>query len=153
MKRIILTIATVLSLTSLFSQAWIYTPHKNKFEGTSFEIAAAYGQGDFPYNSPILAVRKSEETGTEIMMTGVGYANADRTVLKYYFDDGEAETIRISTSTDGQSYFLYVDNQTEFINKLKTGSKVYFRAYTGTDQHDYTFSLSGSTAAINKLGL
>ena len=153
MKRIILTIATVLSLTSLFSQAWIYTPHKNKFEGVSFEVAAAYGEGDFPYNKPILGIRKSEETGTEIMMTGVGYANADRTVLKYYFDDGEAETIRISTSTDGQTYFLYVDNQTEFINKLKAGSKVYFRAYTGTDQQDYTFSLSGSTAAINKLGL
>ena len=153
MKRIILTITTVLSLTSLFSQAWIYAPHKNKFEGVSFEVAAAYGDGDFPYNSPILAVRKSEKTGVEIMMSGVGYATAERTRIKYYFDDGEPETIRISTSTDGQTYFLYLDNQTEFINKLKTGSKVYFRAYTGTDQKDYTFSLSGSTAAINKLGL
>ena len=153
MKRIILTIATVLSLTSSFSQVWEFIRHENKFESTFFETAGVTGEGDFPYNSPALGIRKSKKNGIEIIMAGVNYANPDNTRLKYYFDDGEAETTRISTSSDGQSYFLYLNNQTKFINQLKNGSKVYFRVYTSTGQYDYTFSLSGSTAMINKLGL
>ena len=153
MKRIILTIATVLSLTYSFSQVWEFTRHENKFEKTFFEAAGVGGEGEFPYNNPVLGIRKSKQNGVEIMMAGVNYANADNTRVKYYFDDGEAETTRISTSSDGQTYFLYLNDQSKFINQLKNGSKVYFRVYTSMGNYDYTFSLSGSTAAINKLGL
>ena len=119
MRKTLAIFVLILMAFNGYSQLWEYHNEENRCEGISFKLAYVQGKGEFPYNTPILGIRKSSDLGIEILMAGCAYVDQNNTIVKYYFDNQEAKEVFISTSDDGQNYFFKFQNQDEFIKKLK----------------------------------
>ena len=145
-----------------YSQTW-----KSKSGGSEFDgkYKTSYVQGvgdDFPYNKPVLTINKFDnQDEINFYISGSGYfQEGTNTSVKWVFNNEPGviySTYDFSFSSDGKIVFLTEFNNPnsddkiskyEFINKLKSASKVSVRISNKFGSNDLSFSLSGSTKTI-----
>ena len=161
--KFIQTLIALLIIQFSFSQ-WRFNEGGNGFDG-KYKAALIIGNGtDYPYDDPFLAVSKYED-GTENFIIGdAGYWQEDTGIsIKFYFDDSDViySVYDWGYSRDGKNLYLRSFNDPlnegqklsnyEIIDLLRKYSKVRFRISNRYGSNDLTFSLSGSSAAINKV--
>ena len=166
MKNITITYIFLFISFYGFSQTWVYKKGNNEFDGV-FKSAHVQGKAnEFPYREPILAINTfdNEEESINFYISDAGFFQSGTDIeIKWAFDKEPGKlytTYSFSLSSDGKTIFLnsFLDpisedllNQYEFINKLKNSSKVSVRISDKYGKNDMTFSLSGSSKAINNV--
>lgn len=169
MKRMLALIISVFILQLSYSQTWKYSSKGNPFDG-KYKMAYVDGSGgEFPYDNPYLALTKYEnKKDINIYIDDAGSYDSDQGVSVYLIFDNEPEVkykaTGVSYSADNSAIFFdYINyppyasldnnlDKIKIIEKLKKASKLYVRIeddYYG--QKDLTFSLRGSTKALNFL--
>jgi len=169
MKRILTLFISLFIWQFSFAQTWQYSSKGNAFDG-KYKMAYVDGLGgEFPYNDPYLALTKYEnKKDIDIYISDAGSYDSDQGVAVYLIFDNEPDVkykaIGVSYSTDNSAIFFdYINyppyasfynnlDKIKIIEKLKKASKLYVRIeddYYG--QKDLTFSLRGSTKALNFL--
>lgn len=162
MKNLLLL--ALISLTSLLysqettqyydsyeSGSWIYTKAKSDFNGF-WEAAATIGKGQFPYTSPVLAVRYKDGR-LDVVLTKVATSIGKPLSIELCFDSGEVLYYEAGSFNGDDVWYIAENDDTikEIINNIKTSTKVSVRIDNGYKQHMYSFSLNGSTGMINKI--
>tara|TARA_B110000259_G_C13976309_1_gene386862 strand:- start:197 stop:1375 length:1179 start_codon:yes stop_codon:yes gene_type:complete len=147
----------------LFSQSWKYKSGGSDFDG-KYKTSYVQGSGnEFPYESPLMAINKFDrKDGFNFYISGAGYSQEDTGLTVLWVFNNEPDTIYssygFSISSDGKIIFFeeFTNSNSEdkissaeFINKLKSASKVSVRVKDKFSSNDLVFSLSGSTKAIN----
>lgn len=160
MKKILLTLVLIYTC-SINSQSWKYESGGNAFDG-KYKTSYVVGKGtDYPYHKPLLAINMFNEESLNFYITSAGYfQDESETEILWVFSNEPNilyETIDFSISKDNKNIFLNLFKgsddsylmQLEFIEKLKKASKVSVRIKDKYSQNDISFSLYGSTKAIN----
>jgi len=151
MKKIILTLAIVLGVMSVFAQGqkWEYKITNSDFDGVH-EFASTVGIGHFPYNNPSFSVRYEVGYDIELLVWNIntGFVTGGNE-FQVKFNDGTRYYGGCGNSKSGEVWFLYVDDKEEFIERLKSDSGFSLRIITPYKDYDYKFRLAGSTTAIN----
>ena len=160
-KTLIFFSLSFLVLSSFQAQSWRYKTVSNVFDG-NYRFSYVNGVGNnFPYKTPSLILRKYDiKEDVDLYINGAGYFQSGTNVeVRFVFSD-EPNIIYYCTnfnySTDGKALFLESFSnpqgkisKMEFIKKLKHSNKITIRASDRYGLNDMTFSLSGSTKAIN----
>lgn len=156
MKKLLLLVVAILGVATAYSQAWEYRSGENKFDGFKWQVAGTVGTGEFPYTTPGFGVRKTNlDQDIEFLIVDGG-PSSTRDVIKIIVDNGDVYEGWISTSTSSNTdFFIHLTDEEELslIKEIKNGSTLKMRVYNSYKTYDMVFSLRGSTAAINKLGL
>jgi len=161
MKKL-LVLLSFCAITNLYSQSWKFSSGGNAFDG-KYKTAYVQGKGsEFPYNKPLLTVNLYNDESLNFYIASAGYFQSEsETSVKWIFSN-EPKVIYItedlSISKDNKIIFLnsfknsitreYL-SRLDFINKLKTASRVDVRISDKYDDNDIAFKLSGSSKAIN----
>jgi len=161
MKKL-LVLLSFCAITNLYSQSWKSSSGGNAFDG-KYKTAYVQGVGsEFPYNKPLLTVNLYNDESLNFYIASAGYFQSEsETSVKWIFSN-EPNVIYItddlSISKDNKIIFLnsfknsitsdYL-SRLDFINKLKTASRVDVRISDKYDDNDIVFKLSGSSRAIN----
>lgn len=166
MRKLILPIFLIFTSTILAQNSWSYKSGGNDFDG-KYKVAYVQGIGDdYPYKKPYLFINKFDNNkDINFYLSKAGFYNVRTGAGILIKLDSEPDVIYTtyshSFSNDGDSVFLEsfvidseyrmednVIGQLEFISKLKTASKVSIRIKNEYGQNDMTFSLNGSSRAI-----
>lgn len=146
-----------LSPIDIFGQNWKYNSGTSDFDG-KYRTATVVGTGgEFPYKTPLFVVNYFENGSLNIYFSNAGYAGCDHKVAYFKFDkDDEIYQSQISTNSDRDIWFVetFVSSNKslkiiDLLEKLKKHSKFSVRLSSDCGQKDYSFGLSGSTAAID----
>ena len=132
---------------------WKYKSGSNQFDG-SFKMSYVIGKGGkFPYNSPTFVINRFESRDINVYLTGIGYTGCDYNSIKISFGDNKIyEDNGVTENSDRDALFIEGFREMtmlEFINMVKSKSKMYVRFSNRCGQSDYVFGLSGSTKAID----
>jgi hypothetical protein len=161
MKKILLSLFALATL-SISAQSWKYEAGGSEFDG-KYKTSYVQGQGsEFPYNDPVLSINKfDKQNDINFYISNSGFYQEDTGVRIVWAVDNEPDilyyTNRFSYSSDGKTLFINGFNDPhsngemskyEFITKLKTASKVSVRVSNNYGSNDLSFSLKGSTKAI-----
>ena len=145
------------------AQSWKYKSGGSDFDG-KYKTSYVIGVGnEFPYESPLMAINKfDKKDGFNFYISGAGYSQEGTGLKVLWVFSNEPDTIYstydFSISSDGKIIFFNEFNDpnsedkissAEFINKLKSASKVSVRVKDNYSSNDLVFSLKGSTKAIN----
>jgi hypothetical protein len=159
MKKILLLVA-VLSFNLSNAQSWTKSSGGNAFDG-KYKTSSVLGNGsEYPYKKPFLVVNKFEDSGINFYIEGSGFWNTSIDVLFSFDNDSGViyESTSHSLSSDSKTIFLkdFIDKKTkgvlsnyEVIDKIKKASKLYVRISGRYGNNNLSFSLRGSTVAIN----
>ncbi|MFD1258944.1 hypothetical protein ACFQ3S_19220 [Mucilaginibacter terrae] len=90
-------------------------------------------QFEFPYDggsTATLLIRKNGKSNEVLLSISKGQFNttSDGASVKVRFDDNKASTFSCSTSSDGSSDLLFINNENKFITKLKKAKKLIIQA-------------------------
>ncbi len=141
----------------LFGQNWKYKSGKSDFDG-NYRTATIVGTGgEHPYKTPMFVVNFFDKGDLNVYFTNAGYAGCDHKVAYFKFDkDDEIYQSQISTNSNRDTWFIETfvcSNKSlkiiDLLEKLKKHNKFSVRLSSDCGKTDYSFSLSGSTAAIN----
>ena len=158
-----LTIVAILFTFISYSQSWKYSSGGDAFDG-KYKTSYVQGVGtEFPYNKPQLTINKFDKNdAVNFYIVGAGYFQESGNTRIFWVFDNEPDVIYntydFSLSSDGKIIFFTQFNiknsnekisQYEFINKLKSASKVTLRVSDKYGDNNLNFSLRGSTKAIN----
>ena len=162
MKKLLFYIFTLLFIPFATSQTWTYKSTGNDFDGKIRTSSVVGKGGEFPYTSPRLVINFFEnDKSLNFYITDMGYTGCDdnKAVLLI---DGSKRFKTVYVSDDAENTTLFFDNfesinsdeigafsLLEMLQLLKTGSKLSIRVANDCYQRDYSFSLTGSTSAIN----
>ena len=149
------TITVILLFFSLknYSQ-WTYNTGKSDFDG-EYKTSSVYGNGgSFPYNRPVLVVNKFKNSAINIYLTAVGYSGCQGKIVYFKFngDDEIYKTTFVGEGINNKSWHiesLKNIDKIELLKKLKEHSSVSVRIRSNCGSSDYSFSLKGSTKALN----
>ena len=134
-----------------FSQSWEFSEEGNPFDG-KYKIASIIGQGSSHLNkSPILFIKKFDDDEIEFSISPGFFANSN-TIVLFNFDEKENiyESLENYYSDDGRIIFKNLDiSFYEMFKEMKNGNKLWIRLKDDYEQNDMSFSLSGSSKAIN----
>jgi hypothetical protein len=161
MRRLLLTVLTFW-LYSSAAQTWTFKTTGNDFDGR-IRTATVLGRGgESPYTTPLLVVNYFEESKSlNFYVTDFGFTGCrnNRALLVI---DGTKRLTSVDVSDDSEHNTLFLDefdlssdqtgmslSKLEVLQLLKTGTKLSVRLSNDCFSRDYTFSLSGSTSAIN----
>ena len=162
-KLLFLSILFLCTTTNVSAQSWKYENGGDAFDG-KYKTSFIKGLGrEFPYNKPILAINKFDKNSSiNFYISSAGYFQEDTGVKILWVFNTEPNVIYStydwSYSSDGKIIFFKEFNDPnsdnkisryEFIEKLKLASKVSVRISNKYGSNDLTFSLSGSTKAID----
>jgi hypothetical protein len=162
-KLLFLSILFLYTQTNVSAQIWKYENGGSAFDG-KYKTSFIKGLGsEFPYNKPILAINKFDKNSSiNFYISSAGYFQEDTGVKILWVFNTEPNVIYStydwSYSSDGKIIFFKEFNDPnsdnkisryEFIEKLKLASKVSVRISNKYGSNDLTFSLSGSTKAID----
>jgi hypothetical protein len=166
MRKVFLTGVTLLFFLAGFSQTWRYESGGNDFDG-KYKTAYVQGKGgQFPYSNPTLVINTfdNDEESINFYIKDAGFFQEKTGIEVLWVFDNEPKVIystySFSLSSDGKILFLKMFNnpnsgnkinQYEFINKLRNASRVSIRISDRYGNDDFSFSLSGSTRAINSV--
>ena len=161
--RKLLTFSTLLLTFISFPQSWNYSSGGNDFDG-KYKTSSITGVGsNYPYNKPKLVINKFNKGDiVNFYISDSGYFPDNSNLQVLWVFDSKSEmvytTSRLSQSSDNKTIFLdgFTSSKSvieiskyEFINKLKSASKVSVRILNKFGKNDIKFSLSGSTKSIN----
>ena len=161
MKKLIFIIA--FSATYIISaQSWKYKSGGNAFDG-KYRTSTIQGKGtDFPYNKPLLVINLFNEESLNFYISGAGYFSSSSDIEILWAFNNEPNVIyeseSFSISDDGKIiFFTSFKNTTtdevyyelDYFEKLKSAGKVDIRVSGKYGKNDISFSLSGSTKAID----
>lgn len=161
MKKFIL-ILIITTTHFLQAQNWNYESGGSAFDG-KYKTASVLGKGtDFPYHKPLLVINLFNEKSLNFYIAEAGYYQSlqDIEILWILNNDSNTQykSFNFTKSADGKTLFLddfknlatgeYLFNL-DFIEKLKSANKIDVRIKNKYGKNDITFSLSGSTEAIN----
>jgi hypothetical protein len=168
MKKIIAlnrTLSIVLLLI-LYSEAfgqfkssgnWTYGTNTDVFDG-EYKIASVQGTGNvFPYEKPTFSIWIMKTDSIPLVcIRSVPYSGCDGKQVKIKFDNEETVYQMVASSgANNESWFIqpYEYRFTEdFFKSLRSRNKMHIRLSSDCNQsYDCSFSLNGSTAAINFL--
>lgn len=152
--KTILTTALLLISISAFSQ-WTYNSGGSDFDGKYRTSSVKGSGGKFPYESPEMVFNNFE--GNQFFnfyLSDVGYLGCDNRSILFKFPDSPTIYKAGYTSLDKEKEIVFIQEfenifVKDFFSKMKTNSKVSVRVSTECFTHDYSFSLSGSTKAID----
>ncbi|SEC44396.1 hypothetical protein SAMN04489761_3010 [Tenacibaculum sp. MAR_2009_124] len=162
MKKVVLLFLLITTL-NVNSQNWKYKSGKSEFDG-SYKTSYITGKGsEFPYNDPQLVINKfGDSEDFNLYISGAGYfQDKNKTEIKFVVDSEPGiiySTDSFSLSSGGKNVFLnkftkanskYKISKYEFVEKLKVASKISIRISNNYGSNDLTFTLRGSTKAIN----
>lgn len=162
-KLLFLSILFLYTQTNVSAQSWKYENGGDVFDG-KYKTSFVKGTGsNYPYNKPVLAINKfDKDSQINFYISSAGYFQEDTGVKILWVFNTEPNVIYStydwSYSSDGKNIFLKEFNDPnsdnkisryEFIKKLKLASKVSVRISNKYGSNDLTFSLSGSTKAID----
>lgn len=163
MKKVVTPLVLFFIIITSEAQTWKYESGGSDFDG-KYKTSYVTGKGsEFPYKTPLMAINKFDKNdGFNFYISGAGYSQEDSGLKVLWVFSNEPDTIYstydFSISNDGKIIFFKEFNDpnsedkmssAEFINKLKTASKVSVRVKDNYGSNDLIFSLSGSTKAIN----
>lgn len=162
-KLLFLSILFLCTQTNIKAQSWKYENGGDAFDG-EYKTSFVKGIGsNYPYNKPVLAINKfDKDSQINFYISSAGYFQEDTGVKILWVFNTEPNVIYStydwSYSSDRKILFFKEFNDPnsdnkiskyEFIEKLKLASKVSVRISDKYGSNDLTFSLSGSTKAIN----
>ena len=162
-KLLFLSILFLYTQTNVSAQSWKYENGGDVFDG-KYKTSFVKGTGsNYPYNKPILAINKYDtSTAVNFYISSAGYFQEGTDVNIMWVFNTEPDVIYStydwSYSSDGKTIFLREFNDPksdnkiskyEFMKKLKSASKVSARISDKYGTNTLTFSLSGSTKAID----
>ena len=162
-KLLFLSILFLYTQTNIKAQSWKYENGGDAFDG-KYKTSFVKGSGSkFPYNDPILAINKYDNSpAVNFYISSAGYFQENTSVKILWVFNTEPDVIYStydwSYSSDGKTIFLREFNDPksdnkiskyEFMEKLKSASKVSVRTSDKYGKNNLTFSLSGSTKAID----
>ena len=134
----------------------------HSMEGIKPLLLKVWG-GNYPYNTPSLCIQRGDKSDDfSFYISGAGfYQDLTRISVKWIFDSEPNVTYRssnINISKNGKILFLddfmnpkdgFKIEKIEFIEQLQQSNKVNVRISDKYDSNDLSFSLKGSTKAIN----
>ena len=162
-KLLFLSILFLYTQTNVSAQSWKYENGGDVFDG-KYKTSFVKGTGsNYPYNKPILAINKYDTSpAVNFYISSAGYFQEGTDVNIMWVFNTEPDVIYStydwSYSSDGKTIFLREFNDPksdnkiskyEFMKKLKSASKVSARISDKYGTNTLTFSLSGSTKAID----
>ena len=162
-KLLLLAILFLCTQTNIKAQSWKYENGGSNFDG-KYKTSFVKGSGSkFPYNDPILAINKYDKNSTSnFFISSAGYFQEGTGVKILWVFNTEPDiiysTYSWSYSSDGKTLFFEKFNDPnsdnkiskyEFMEKLKSDSRVSVRISNKFGTNDLVFSLSGSTKAID----
>ena len=160
-KLLFLSILSIQITTS--AQSWKYESGGSDFDG-KYKTSYVKGSGSkFPYNDPVMAINKYDNSpSVNFYISSAGYFQEDTGVNILWVFNNEPNVIYStydwSYSADNKILFFKEFNDPnsdnkissyEFMEKLKSASKVSVRISDKYGSNDLVFSLSGSTKAID----
>ena len=162
-KLLLLSILFLYTQTNVSAQSWKYKNGGDAFDG-KYKTSFVKGSGsEFPYNKPNLSINKFDnDSSMNFYISSAGYFTEGTGVEILWVFNTEPDVIYStydwSYSSDGKIIFFEEFNDPnsdnkisryEFIEKLKLASKVSVRISNKFRTNNLTFSLSGSTKAID----
>lgn len=162
-KLLFLSILFLYTQTNIKAQSWKYENGGDAFDG-KYKTSFVKGSGSkFPYNDPILAINKYDNSpAVNFYISSAGYFQENTSVKILWVFNTEPDVIYStydwSYSSDGKTLFFVKFNDPnsdnkiskyEFMEKLKSASRVSVRISNKYGTNTLTFSLSGSTKAID----
>ena len=162
-KLLFLSILFLCTQTNIKAQSWKYENGGDAFDG-KYKTSFVKGSGSkFPYNDPILAINKYDNSpAVNFYISSAGYFQENTSVKILWVFNTEPDVIYStydwSYSSDGKTLFFVKFNDPnsdnkiskyEFMEKLKSASRVSVRISNKFGTNDLVFSLSGSTKAID----
>ena len=164
MRKHFFTLLIITPLT-IFGQSWTSSKGGDTFDGT-YKTCSVEGRGtEYPYKSPRLSINifDNEKNDINFYISGAGFFQNNSGLSIMWVFDNEPNTIYSSyswsISNDGKIIFFDEFNnpdenatkleKIDIISKLTKANKVSIRVSDDYGQNDLTFSLSGSTRAIN----
>ena len=160
-KLVILLLFVIFSLNSIgqfkYSGNWTYGTNTDVFDGR-YKIASVKGSSStIPYKTPTFSIWiMKDKSIPDVCFKGVPYSGCDGKKVKIKFDNKETVYQMVASGgANNESWFIqpYEYRFTEdFLKALKTSVTMYVRLNSDCDQsYDCSFSLTGSTVAINFL--
>lgn len=146
-------------------QSWKYENAINDIDG-KYHVASTTGWGGkYPYNSAKIILNYFEESeGLNLYLTNIGYTGCDNNEVIFVFDSKRKYRAKnVSTNNDRDALFIdeVIGDFDSFSNanwpqyiilyELMKSSKLYVRVRNDCHSYDFSFSLSGSSSAINKV--
>jgi len=162
-KLLFLSILFLCTQTNIKAQSWKYENGGDAFDG-KYKTSFVKGSGSkFPYNDPILAINKYDNSpAVNFYISSAGYFQENTSVKILWVFNTEPDVIYStydwSYSSNGKTLFFVKFNDPnsdnkiskyEFMEKLKSASRVSVRISDKYGTNTLTFSLSGSTKAID----
>jgi hypothetical protein len=105
----------------------------------------------FPYDggsTATLTIRNSD-TGNEAMLSvskGQFITGVDGTTIKIRFDNEQAATFNASSSSDGSSDLIFIENAKKLVKKIKTAKQIIIQAeFYDAGLREMTFNVAGFT--------
>jgi hypothetical protein len=144
------------------AQTWTFKTTGNDFDGR-IRTATVLGRGgESPYTTPLLVVNYFVESKSlNFYVTDFGYTGCKNNRALFIID-GTKRLTTVDVSDDNEHNTLFLDefnlssdqsgmslSKHEVLQLLKSGTKLSVRLSNDCFSRDYTFSLSGSTSAIN----
>ncbi|MBL7811570.1 MAG: hypothetical protein JNL57_05055 [Bacteroidetes bacterium] len=143
------------------AQVWTYKQDKNPFDGKYKTCSIIGSGGSFPYTQPVLVLNHFENAlDLNLYISEVGYAGCDNKKILVQFDN-EDSIYSYSSSTNNDKNVWFFDFSSEMnqsgqqlsmfklLKKMQIMSTIQIRLESECGQSDYSFSLAGSTTAIN----
>lgn len=162
MKQLVTFVLLFLFVPFATSQNWTYKSTGNDFDG-KIRTARIDGKGgEFPYNTPSLIINYFEsDKSLNFYIIDMGYTGCDNNLAVFIIDGSKRfKTTSISDNAENTALFFETFESTnsieysnlqllEMLQLLQSGSRLSIRVSNDCYQRDFTFTLSGSTAAIN----
>lgn len=163
MKKLLILLTLFAYTLQSNAQSWKKSSGGDEFDG-KYKTSSVIGKADnYPYTKPSLVINKFEnDNSINFYIASSGYWSEDSGVSILWVFSNEPNTIYStydwSYSADNKILFFKEFNNPnsdlklsayEFIDKLRKASKVSVRISNDYGKNNMSFSLSGSTNAIN----
>lgn len=160
-------VVSILLLSNLFgkAQSWKYEVLKNDVDGRIYVASCIGWGGTYPYTKPRIVLNYFEEkAGLNLYLSDVGYTGCDNNKVTIVFDSKRKYfSFDVSTNKGRDALFinsmyghylthgemavpLYV-----ILHEISKSTKMYVRVENDCHSYDFSFSLSGSSAAIENV--
>lgn len=155
------TLLTVLVISTVFesnSQTWKLSSFKSEFDGDVKSSSIIGTGGKFPFTKPLIVVNTINDNNLNIYFNDVGYAGCKNKIAYLKFDNSDSiYNFFVTTNNARDVWFLDLwtpaygtnINVIWLLKKIKVHKKLYVRLASDCDVNTYTFSLTGSTKAID----
>ena len=147
-KLIVITLLAIAGFATTANADWVSRSDTDQMTDETKTFATVYNKAE---NAAITV--RCMRNSFDILYTNVTQYFADEYVALVYRVDKEESRILSAYGTSGKSVFIEDDSIDYFVQALKSGNsiKIQSSGYSSRAPEVKTFTLKGSTAAINKV--